>query len=295
MDKFKEEAQKEEKLEEKKDAPDSQGDDAAVDDDSEEEVIVSFGDEDSSEGGGNKNDDVPEDEIKKAPEWVRKIRKENREKDKLVRQLEREKQELESRLVEKNKPKEDLIPLRVKPKLEDHAYDSDAFESDLEKWFSEKNNHESKLKEKHESEEVEKNAWQQKINDYNKRKSEYVVPDYDDAEKDVMAKLSPEQQAVLLKASKQPEKLVYALGRSPNKLDELSKKTDLIDFAVSVAIMETSVKVEKRKPSVPPDRFSSQISVAQNIQDALKHLEDEADRTGNRTHLVAFKKQHNMI
>ena len=61
---------------------------------------------------------------KKRPEWVKKVREENRE---LKRQLkQRESQQFEQQV------------LREKPTLDDHDYDSDAFEQDYAQWLTEK-------------------------------------------------------------------------------------------------------------------------------------------------------------
>ena len=65
-------------------------------------------------------DEEPEAEPEQAPEWVRDLRKRDRENQKRIKELE----------AQLNKPTE-VAALPAKPKLDDFDYDTDAFEAAL--------------------------------------------------------------------------------------------------------------------------------------------------------------------
>jgi hypothetical protein len=101
-----------------------------------------------------------------------------------------------------------------------------------------------------------------------------------------------EQQAVALQAASDPAALVVALARSPAKLAELAKIDNPWKLSAAIAKLEGSVKVVTRKKGPnstvrPKARRQWQVS----SDDRLKALEKEAEKTGVRTKLIAYKRE----
>lgn len=230
-----------------------------------EEDLIGFGDE----GAAPAQED--------ATSTVRQLR------DQLRRQ-QRENAELRKATV---KPKVELGP---KPTLEGAGYDEDQFEQALDDWKLRKAQIE---REEQESQEQVKKAgeeWAGRVQTYQAGKAQLRVTDFDVAETAVFAAL-PEQHQALLMMAKNPAALVYALSKAPAKLDELSK-LDLTRAAMMVGKLEDKVTVTKRKPSAQPDQpLRGNTAVSGSGDRELARLEKEADKTGDRSKLIAHRKK----
>jgi hypothetical protein len=102
--------------------------------------------------------------------------------------------------------------------------------------------------------------------------------------------LNDVQQAVIVKAADNPALVLYSLGKHPAKLAELSQITDPLKMAAAVARLEGGLKVmPKRKPPEPEEIASGTASVSHGKDKELERLEKEAERTGDRTKLIAYK------
>ena len=208
------------------------------------------------------------------PEWVKKVREENRE---LKRQLkQRESQQVEQQV------------LREKPTLDDHDYDSDAFEQDYAQWLTEKQQVDAQV-----------HAERQKYQQYHERYKADVdaikakAPDYDEVELSVVDVLSEQKQGLLQMLVDNPAKVVYALGKnSPAQLERLSKLDD-IQFAKQIVLMEMqmSSKTKSRNQNKPKPKTHELEGAAGGADTRLAKLEAEADRTGDRSKVAAYKKQ----
>ena len=127
---------------------------------------------------------------------------------------------------------------------------------------------------------------------YTARKATIGVPDYEEAEATVVAALSLEQQAVALQAANDPAALVVALSRSPAKLAEIAKIDNPWKLSAAIAKLEGSVKVVTRKKGPALDRpTKGSASMAVSTDDKLAQLEKEAEKTGDRSKIVAYKRE----
>lgn len=243
------------------DEQDNESDDSADDD------VLEFSFDDDGE-------DKDEFAGQPAPEWVKEVRKENRE---LKRQLkQRESQQFEQQV------------LREKPTLDDHDYDSDAFEQDYAQWLTEKQQVDAQV-----------HAERQKYEQYHERYKADVdaikakAPDYDEVELSVVDVLSEQKQGLLQMLVDNPAKVVYALGKnSPAQLERLSKLDD-IQFAKQIVLMEMqmSSKTKSRNQNKPKPKTHELEGAAGGADTRLTKLEAEADRTGDRSKVAAYKKQ----
>ena len=209
-----------------------------------------------------------------APEWVKEVRKENRE---LKRQLkQRESQQHEQQQA-----------LREKPTLDAHEYDSDAYEQDYAVWLSEKSQHDARQK-----------ADQEKYQHYDERYKSSVdavrakVADYDEIEQSIVDTVPPQRQALIKMLVDDPARMVVALGKSPAQLEKLLGLDD-IQFAKQIVLMEMqmSSKTKSRNQNKPKPKTHELEGAAGGADTRLTKLEAEADRTGDRSKVAAYKKQ----
>ena len=248
------------------DEQDADGEEAESQDDSDDDALdFSFDDD------GDSSDPFKGQE---APEWVKKVREENRE---LKRQLkQRESQQFEQQV------------LREKPTLDDHDYDSDAFEQDYAQWLQEKQQVDAQV-----------HAERQKYQQYHERYKADVdaikakAPDYDEVELSVVDVLSEQQQGLLQMAAENPAKIVYALGKnSPAQLERLSK-LDEVQFVKQIALMEQqmSSKTKSRNQNKPKPKTHELEGSAGGSDAKLESLEAQADKTGDRSAVIAYKRK----
>jgi hypothetical protein len=249
-------------------------DESETNDDESDEVIVSIGEE-----------APPPEEQSHAPEWVRELRKTNRE-------LQKQNRELHSRLQTTAQTETKPVTLGAKPKLEDHDYDVDQFESALAAWFDRKRQVDE-VAARQEAEAVnQQKAWQSKLDGYSKAKAELKVKNFEDAELVAQELLSITQQGIVLQGADNPALIVYALGKNLKKAKELSEITDPVKFAFAVAKLEKDLKVTNRKSAPPPERVVSGTGRSSgSVDSTLERLREEASRTGNMTKVIQYKKQ----
>jgi hypothetical protein len=238
-----------------------------------EEVVITIGDE------------QPAQEDEQAPEWVRDLRKKNREDQKRIR-------ELEAKLQQVQTPQAAVPKLGAKPKLEDFDYDSGKYEAALDNWFSQKRQVEEFQSRVKQAEQQQMRQWQEKLEGYAAAKQSLKVRDYEDAEATVQEALNTVQQGVLLQGADNPAMIVYALGKNPSKAKELAAISDPVKFAFAVAKLEAQLKVQPRKTPPPPEssvRGTTAISGA--VDSNLDRLRAEAERTGDYSKVFKYRQQ----
>jgi hypothetical protein len=242
-----------------------------------EEVVVTIGDEPAPE---------PQ-ETTPAPEWVRELRRVNRER-------EREIKELRDKLAAKEAAPPPATDPGKKPTLEDHDYDTDAYEKELTAWYERKRKADEEVTRQLQAEQDQQKAWQAKLEGYAKAKTELRVPDYEDAEAVAQETFSVPQQSIIVAGAENPALLIYAMGRNPAKAKELAAITDPVKFTFAVAKLEAQLKVTPRKaPPAPekPIRSIGGVSVSGAVDGTLERLREEASRTGDMTKVIAYKRQ----
>jgi hypothetical protein len=239
-----------------------------------DEVVVSIGEE-----------APPTEEEVRAPEWVRELRKTNREKERRIR-------ELEAKLTATTTENKPVVTMGPKPKLEDHDYDADRYEQALDAWHERKRQHDLETETVKKSELQQHQAWQAKLDSYGKAKAELKVRDYEDAEETVQQLLNVTQQGVVLQGADNPALVIYALGKNPKKAKEIAEITDPVKFAFAVAKLEKELKVTNRRAAPAPERIVSGTGRSSGAVDStLDRLREEAARTGNMTKVIQYKAQ----
>ena len=238
-----------------------------------EEVVVSIGEEAP----------LPDDEQSApAPEWVRELRKTNREQAKRIRELEEVKQ-----VPAVEKPQE-----LEEPTLAGCDYDEDKFKKDLSAFNAQLRKKEDDAKAAEQAALAEKASWDGRLKVYNDAKAELKVKDFEDAEEAVKAALSTTQQGILVKGASNSALVVYALGTNPAKLKEFAAIKDPVEYAFAVAKLETTLKVTNRKAPPPERQLSGGTGPKSgSVDSTLERLRAEAAKSGDMTKVLAYRKQ----
>lgn len=253
------------------------------------------GEEGDGESEGGETDEVTvtigedspasdEDDLhgKPAPEWVKEVRKQNRE-------LARRNRELEEKLSTAT-PAAKPVEVGAKPTLADCDYDAARFEQELEAWHQRKRDGDAQEEQKRKDTQTAQAAWQSKLDAYNKAKAELKVKNIDEIEATALEILSVTQQGVILQGAKNAAVLVAAIGLNPKKAKELAAITDPVKFAWAAAQLETQLKVTPRKAAPLPEktvRGSSPLSGT--VDNQLERLRAEAAKTGDLSKVMAYR------
>lgn len=238
-----------------------------------DDVVVSIGEE-----------SPPQEEEQRAPEWVRELRKANREKERKIRELEAK---LNATATE-TKP----VALGPKPTLEACDYDSEEYEKKLADWYEQKRHADAAEAEAQAQRDAEAKAWQDKLDSYAKARASLKVRDYEDAEAVALETFNVTQQGIVLQGSDNPALIIYALGKNTTKAKELASITDPVKFAFAVAKLETQLKVTNRKAAAAPERTISTGGgrISGSVDSTLDRLREEALKTGDMSKVMAYKR-----
>lgn len=226
----------------------------------------------------------PQEEEARAPEWVRELRKSNREKERKIRELEAK---LNASATE-NKP----VALGAKPTLESCDYDAEEYEAQLTNWHERKREADAAEAELQAQRDAEAKEWQDKLSSYEKAKASLKVRDYEDAEAFALETFNVTQQGIVLQGSDNPALIIYALGKSQKRAKELASITDPVKFAFAVAKLETQLKVTNRKAAASPERTITTGGgrISGSVDSTLERLREEALKTGDLSKVMAYKR-----
>ena len=220
-----------------------------------------------------------------APEWVRDLRKQHREQKRRNRELEQELEQMRSQ-------GQRAQPLGPKPTLEVYDYDTDKYEKALADWFDRKRRHDAEQEAVQRQQQAITQQWEQKQQEYFRRKEALKARDFDDAEDVVKDILNVTQQGIIVKGAENPEIVVYALGKNPKKAQELAQIDDPIDFAFAISKLEAKLKVATKKSAPPPEKtVKGQGRVSGSVDSTLDRLRAEAEKTGDYSKVLRYKKQ----
>lgn len=233
-------------------------------------------------------DDPPpvDDDPAKAPDWIRELRKSNREKDRALRAKDEEIARLKGS-VQAAAP----VVVGEKPKLSEFDFDEEKFSEAMDAWHDRKAAVAAEENKRKAAQEADQKAWQGRLEAYAKAKTTLKVGDFEDAEDAVKAVTSVTQQGLLLK-QKSAAQLIYALGKNPAKLKELSAISDPIDFTIAATELALQVKVTPKTTAPPPEKpLRSGFAGASSVDSQLEKLREQAQKTGDMSKLMAYKRQ----
>lgn len=250
-------------------------DDSELDDADSQEDKQSEGDADSDLDFSFDEDTEQGDPFagQKAPEWVKKIREENRE-------LKRQHREWQQ---QQGQSQQQVLPER--PLLEDYDYEDDDYYQALEAWMQTKAQYDAQIQ--------AETAKYQKYDDVYKQAVDEIkarIPNYNEIEQSIVDALPVQRQAMIKMMTDNPARMVVALNNSPAKLQALAELDDM-QFAKQIVLMEANMANTKRNPNKPKPTSHKLEGGAGGGDRQLEKLEAEADKTGDRSKIHAYKRK----
>jgi len=259
-----------EEIEELEQAPEVE----AIEPDDDEDVIQLEGESQPPE----------DDEHENAPLWVKEVRKTNRTLSRENRELQRKLSELTT----ENKP----VAVSVKPTLAACEYDEDDYEAKLAQWYADKAQADAAAELERKAAEAQQQEWQTQLKRYADAKAALKMRDFEEAEAAVLEALSVTQQGVVVQAADNAANIVGYLGKNPTKLAELAGIKNPVEFTKAIVKLEARMTVTKRQPPPPPEKtIAGSGRGVQSNDSKLEQLMAEADRTGDRTKVAAYRRQ----
>lgn len=210
----------------------------------------------------------------------------------LVKHLRKELRRRDQQLAETRKQPQAEEPIIVgpRPKIEDFDYDQERFDQELDAWDERREAKRQQDARVEAGQRQQQQRWQQVQDDYQAKKAALPFADRDAAEATAFAELSEVQQAVIASTAANPALVIYAAGKNPARLAELTSVEDPLKLAYQLGKMESKMTITKRTRPPNPDTPVRGSSVAMgDSAKQIEKLEKEAERTGDRSKIIAFK------
>lgn len=189
-----------------------------------------------------------------APQWVKDLRKNNREKDKELRELRRQLEQVQSRPTEQQPQQQtDVIP--PKPTLESCDYDEEAFETALTDWHEKKGRAEQSKQQQERQQQEYQQRFQQRMEAHKQRAARLPVKDYQEMEEIVRAEVPDLHKEILIHCADEGSELIaYGLGKSQQLRQRVAAETDPIRAAFLLGQISKQVSLApKPKRAIKPE------------------------------------------
>lgn len=261
------------------------GDGAADDDDAGEDggTIISLGDPPEAE----------EEDEHRAPNWVRDLRKSNREKDRRIRELEGQ--------VAAAKPAAATIEVGNEPDPKDYEMwepeQAAKFKADLLAWTQRKTAADAEQSKRQQAQETAQREWTDRLKAVDTAGAALKQADHDDAVEALADVFSVAQMGMLIDAAADATKaaqLRYALGKDPKEAARLAAIQHPVKFIAEITRLEAKLKVTPRKAAPPAEsqlRSSGGGSKASAVDNVLERARAEARKTGDYSQVMALRRQ----
>jgi len=241
----------------------------------EEKTVTSFG------------DDEPEQLAPDAKAFA-KMRRKNRDQKERIRVLE----------AAHAKSDDDNAALGAEPTLEDSDYDTKKYRDAVIQHHELKAKIDAKAKTVEDENTRQRDSYAEKSRAYQDTRADFDEDTFGEAEDVVMSVLDNVQQNALIDSlGGKAAGLIQALGRDEKRLAELGKikiktTSDAIAFGVATGKLLAGMKTSQRKPSTSPEtRVNGDSAAMVGGDKKMERLEAEAAKTGNRTDILAYKRQ----
>ena len=189
-----------------------------------------------------------------APQWVKDLRKNNREKEKELRELRRELEQVKSKPAEQQPLQQvDVIP--PKPTLESCDYDEVAFEQAVTDWHEKKSRAEQSKQQQQRQQQEYQQRFQQRVEAHQKRASTLPVKDYQQMEEIVRAEVPDLHKEILIHCADEGSELIaYGLGKSQQLRQRVAAETDPLRAAFLLGQISKQVSLApKAKKAIKPE------------------------------------------
>lgn len=211
---------------------------------------------------------------------VKRLRREIRERDKKLAQVARQPQA------------EEPIVVGDRPTMESVDYDQEAFDREFDAWEERREAKRQQDQRLEQGQRQQQERWQQVQTSYQQAKQKLPFADKQEAEQAAFDELTEIQQAVIASVADNPALVIYAVGKNRGKLAEIAGIEDPLKLAKHIGKMEASMTVKKRARPPQPDTAVKGSTISSTATDKHeKKLEEEAERTGDRTKLIQYRRQ----
>ena len=244
-------------------AEEGEGDEEQQEEQAEEEEI-GFGDQEEDDS---------------APDLPKRLRAEIKSRD-------RELALAKKRLAELDKPAA-AIDVGDRPTREQFDWDDEAYDKAIDEW------NERRLRAQQQADQPN-DLQEEAKQDVQRLTTGISTLGYSDAKEVTEAAteaLTAEQQFVIASAAKEPAKLIYALGKNPERLKALQDIRNPVKFIAEVARMETQMTTRTKSPVPPEQHRSGDARPAQSTDKEMARLQKQAEATGDYTAVLAYKRK----
>ena len=232
-----------------------------------EESVVTFG------------DDEPEQDDRLPSMLRKKLREEQKKTRELQKKLDQGKAE-------------EPTALGAAPTMEDFDFDETEYRTALTDWLADERKHKATAETVKTQQEADQRAYQDRMGEYGEGKSSFEADKFEEAENSVRDALSETQQGILVQAfGRGAAPLIMGLGSNDTRLKKLADIKDNVAFIVAATRLEGQMKVSQRKPKSSPEARVIGSGGANTGDTNLEKLEAEADKTGDRSKIQAYKRQ----
>lgn len=254
----------------------------------EDETVITLGGDDAAEAAA-----AEEAETAAAPDWVRDVRKTNRELVRRTREQEAEIARLKGASGGGGAPAQ--IVVGDEPTFEGCEFDPDKFKAELTAWTKRKADADAQQQAAAKSRENEEKAWRTRVDAVEGAAAKLKVRDPEGALLTFESTFSVLQRGIIMGAPEDATTsaaLRYALGMNPARAKALAAVTDPIKFAMKLGDEIRDMKMTTRKPAPTPERrISGNVAGAAAVDNTLNKLREEAAKTGNHSKVIAYKNQ----
>lgn len=190
------------------------------------------------------------------------------------------------------------VEVGPKPTLWDDGIegDEDKYDTAMETWRSNKAAADGQRTAADQSAEEGRKQIEARLEKLEREKTALARPDTDDAFETARAALGEAKFigiAQILDEGTDAARFFYALGQNPKELQAIASQSDPVRLVKEIAKLEGQLKMTRRKAPIDPDtpeRGSGKISKT-GADKKLEKLEAEADRTNDRTAVIAYKRK----
>lgn len=232
-------------------------------------------------------EEPPQTEDAKTPQWVKDLRKNQKELQRQNRELQKKLEQAEKSVAPKTEP------VGRRPALDDDGinYDTEKYDAAIDAWYKRKTAAEQAEREESTAETARQQAWKKRLEHFDDCKRQLKVQNFPDAEAAVFSSLDVTQQGIIVQGADNPAAIVYALNNHPAKLAELAGMKDPVQFAMAIGKLETKLKMTPRTPAPPPERRLDGSGTGKGgaLNNTLEKLRAEAAKTGDYTKVTQFK------
>lgn len=189
-----------------------------------------------------------------APQWVKDLRKANREKDKELREMRRQLEQLQSK-PEEHQPQQQSDAIPQKPTLESCDYDEEAFEKAVTDWHEKKSRVEQQEQHRQRQQQEYLQNFQKRVDAHKERAAKLPVKDYQEMEDIARRDLTDIQKEILIYAADEGSELIaYALGKNQQLRQRVAAETDPIRAAFLLGQISKQVSLApKPKKAIKPE------------------------------------------